>query len=235
MRRLTIAAFAAVSTIAFTQIAIAADMSVKAPFYRAQVFSWTGVYVGGDVGYGWGRSKGTLQDLQGLFPVPYDFHADGIIGGAFIGANYQFGQIVVGVEADWQAADLDGSQTVNLFGGYDIRTKIDNYGSVRGRLGFAWDRWMFFGTGGWAWGHGHTSYGFPGIAPFYTNSFNGHNGWTAGAGFEYAFTNNVLARVEYRYTDLGNHSYVDVPTNSVETGNRITINDVRVGLAFKFW
>ncbi|XSC46934.1 outer membrane protein [Bradyrhizobium sp. RDT10] len=60
------------------------------------------------------------------------------------------------------------------------------------------------------------------------------DGWTAGAGVEYAFTNNFLGRVEYRYTDLGRAAFVNLPTNSSELGNRVTINDVRVGIAYKF-
>jgi outer membrane immunogenic protein len=230
MRKLLMAA----AIVAISIPASAADLPVKAPAYVAPPppFSWTGIYIGGDIGYGWGTSDGTLTNASGFFPVPYSFDPNGVVGGGFIGANYQINQFVIGVEADWQAADLSGSQSVT---GYTINTKVNDYGSVRGRLGYAWDRWMIFGTGGWAWGNGHTSYALAGTT-FYTNGLNGGNGgWTAGGGVEYAFTNNWLARVEYRYTDLGSHSYVDVASNSAETGNRVTINDVRLGIAYKFW
>jgi outer membrane immunogenic protein len=101
-------------------------------------------------------------------------------------------------------------------------------------LGFAVDHWLFFGTGGWAWGSWNTSYALTGTAPFFTNSVNSHSGWTAGAGVEYAFTNNLIGRLEYRYTDLGSATYVDTASNSSELGNKVTINDFRAGLSFKF-
>lgn len=240
MRRIQYALLASCAVIVLSAAAFAADKPVaparvytKAPI-MAPAFSWTGFYIGGDVGYGWGTSTGTSTNATGVFPLPYSASPNGVIGGGFIGYNYQIDQFVVGVEADWQAANNSGSVNAILPPSYTMTTKVNNYGSLRGRLGYAMDRWMIFATGGWAWGSASTSYGFTGAAaPFYTNSFNG-NGYTAGAGFEYAFMNNWLARVEYRYTDLGSRSYVDVPTNSAETGNRVTINDVRLGIAYKF-
>jgi outer membrane immunogenic protein len=137
--------------------ALAADMAVKAPPSPvvALPYSWTGFYIGGDIGYGWGRSTGVLND--GTFntaPVPYSADPSGIIGGGFAGYNYQINQFIVGIEADWQGAGLSGSGIGTCCGGlsYTMDTKVSNYGSVRGRLGFAMDRWMVFATGGWAWG-----------------------------------------------------------------------------------
>lgn len=143
---------------------------------------------------------------------------------------------MLGIEADWQAADLNQSGNF-LFGGvptYAFGTKVKDYGSVRGRFGLAFDRWMVFGTGGFAWGNWETSYGFIGTPAFVTSDVSSHAGWTAGAGVEYAFADNWLGRVEYRYTDLGRAGFVSAATNSSELGNRVTINDVRVGIAYKF-
>ena len=242
MRNLLLGSIALVALIAAADAARAADLPpAPAPMYKAPAmmppaFSWTGLYIGGDVGYGWGTSSGTLGNSIGAFPVPYTYHADGGLGGGFVGGNYQFGQIVLGAEADWQGADLTGnSGSISpAFGPYTISTKVKDYGSVRGRLGFAVDHWLFFGTGGWAFGSWSTSYALTGAAPFFTNSPNSSQGWTAGAGAEYAFTNNIIGRVEYRYTNLGSSSYVDIPSNSSELGNKVTINDVRAGLSFKF-
>jgi outer membrane immunogenic protein len=219
-------------------VAGAADMPVKAPpaSVVAPAISWTGFYIGGDVGYGWGRSTGVLND--GFFntaPVPYSADPTGVIGGGFAGYNYQINQLVVGVEADWQDANLSGSGSGTCCGGlsYTMNTKVPNYGSVRGRLGFVQGRWLVFATGGWAWGDAQTSYASTGFAPFHTNKFDGSGG-TAGAGVEYAITNNWLARVEYRYTDLGSHSFeIPAACGCGENGNRISINDIRLGLAYK--
>jgi outer membrane immunogenic protein len=234
-------AFAAAILALGTVSASAADMAArpytKAPMAIASVYNWTGFYVGADVGYGWGRSTGTGTNSAGLIPTPYSFDPSGVIGGGFVGYNWQFSNVVLGIEADWQASDLNSSGNfANTLGAlYNIRTSVNDYGSVRGRLGFAFDRWMVFGTAGWAFGSWDTSYGFTGgPGPFVTMNVQTTDGWTAGAGVEYAFTNNILGRVEYRYTDLGRASFVNLATNSAELGNRVTINDVRVGIAYKF-
>jgi outer membrane immunogenic protein len=114
-----------------------------------------------------------------------------------------------------------------------MTNKIDSLGSIRGRLGYAMDRWLVYATGGWAWSNGHTDYAFTGAAPFFSNG-EGRSGWTLGAGVEYAITNNVIGRLEYRYTDLGSKGYIDPVTNSAEQGNKVTLNAVRAGIAYKF-
>jgi outer membrane immunogenic protein len=238
MKKIVLAAAAlAIGTVS----ASAADMAArytKAPVAPAVVvYNWTGFYIGADVGYGWGRSTGTGTNAAGFFPTPYSVDPSGVIGGGFVGYNWQVNNVVLGIEADWQAADLNdsGNFANNVGTLYTIGTSVKDYGSVRGRLGFAFDRWMVFGTAGWAWGSWDTSYGFAGAgAPFVTMSVDSSDGWTAGAGVEYAFTDNFLGRVEYRYTDLGRAAFVNLATNSAELGNRVTINDVRVGIAYKF-
>jgi outer membrane immunogenic protein len=237
MKKFAIAAAAlVVGTVSASAADLAARPYTKAPAPIAAVYNWTGFYIGADVGYGWGRSTGTLTNAAGLFPVPYSLDPSGVIGGGFVGYNWQVSNVVLGIEADWQAADLNESGNF-LLGGvptYTIGTKVKDYGSVRGRLGFAFDRWMVFGTAGAAWGRWDTSYAFIGGVPFVTAGTSSNVGWTAGAGVEYAFTNNWLGRVEYRYTDLGRSSFISAATNSRELGNRVTVNDVRVGIAYKF-
>ncbi|MEH2498087.1 outer membrane immunogenic protein [Bradyrhizobium sp. AZCC 1678] len=237
MKKFAIAAAAlVVGTVSASAADLAARPYTKAPAPIAAVYNWTGFYIGADVGYGWGRSTGTLTNAAGFFPVPYSLDPSGLIGGGFVGYNWQVSNVVLGIEADWQAADLNESGNF-LLGGvptYTIGTKVKDYGSVRGRLGFAFDRWMVFGTAGAAWGRWDTSYALIGGVPFVTASTSSNVGWTAGAGVEYAFTNNWLGRVEYRYTDLGRSSFISAATNSRELGNRVTVNDVRVGIAYKF-
>ena len=100
-------------------------------------------------------------------------------------------------------------------------------------LGIAFDRFLVFGTGGWAWGNPSTSYALTGVAPFVTNGGNS-TGWTVGAGVDYAFTDSVFGRIEYRYTNLGTSGFVSVATNSADAGNRVPISDLRAGIAYKF-
>lgn len=126
MRRLTIAAIAAVCTIALTQIASAADLPRKAPAYSPPppVFSWTGCYIGGNIGYGWGRDTVTISDLGATTGVPelagvpfgpVTGDTKGVVGGGQVGCNYQFASNwVIGIEGDGEAADIRGGDSIFL-------------------------------------------------------------------------------------------------------------------------
>jgi opacity protein-like surface antigen len=231
--------------------------SRPAPLYKAQpraakAYDWTGVYGGFDGGYGWAESSGILTDATANPLDPYNLGVRGPFAGALVGGNYQFNHFVVGAEADFQWGNLaansqaDSSYTTpagSLPGGpFAISTTIKEFDSVRGRLGYAFDRFLIYGTGGWAWGNATTGYallgqlpfGVPGVSPgIFVNNAD-RSGWTAGAGLDYAFSKNVFGRIEYRYTDLGTTSFLSAPTNSGESGNKVTMNDIRVGIAYKF-
>ncbi len=224
--------------------AMAADLSrpAPAPVYKAPpaplTYDWTGIYIGGDGGYGWGTSSGSVTTIAGAPLATYSFNSNGPLAGGFIGGNYQINQFVLGIEGDWQWSNLTGnSGAIALLGGggpLTVSTTVKNYGSIRGRLGVAFDRFLVFGTGGWAWGNYSTSYATPALGTFITNNPNSSNGWAAGGGVEYAFTDNFIGRVEYRYTSLGTSSFANVPFGVAETGNKVTISDIRAGLEWKF-
>jgi outer membrane immunogenic protein len=118
-------------------------------------------------------------------------------------------------------------------GPFTVSTTIKDYESVRGRLGVAFGRFLVFGTGGWAWGDPSVSYALLGGAPFVSNGGNS-SGWTAGLGLEYALTDHVSGRVEYRYTDLAKAGFVNVANDIVDAGHRVPISDARVGFAYQF-
>ncbi len=180
MRRLTIAAVVAVSTIALMQIASAADLPRKAPAYTPPPppppYNWTGFYVGGNVGYGWATADNDLSISQPEDPVPNPLVATlsgtdstkvkGVIGGVQAGYNWQFNpNWLLGVEADFQAS---GQKGTTLYGATIIITppsgvgnnpatvtdtnKLDWFGTARGRLGVTSDRWLVYATGGLAYG-----------------------------------------------------------------------------------
>jgi opacity protein-like surface antigen/outer membrane receptor protein involved in Fe transport len=217
-----------------------------APSYKAPSdpgrYNWTGFHVGIDGGYGWATSSGSLTDATGVALTPYNYSVSGPFAGTFVGGDYQFGRFVLGAEGDWQWGNLTGNNQAGspitaptgTFPGFLASTTTKDYGSIRGRFGIALDRFLVFGTAGWAWGNPSTSYALLGSGPFATNGGNLINGWTAGAGVDYALTKNVSARIEYRYSDLGTSSLLNAPTNSGEVGNKVPISDVRVGFAFKF-
>jgi outer membrane immunogenic protein len=231
MRRLGLALLA--STL-FIGAASAADMPRRAPAYKApepimaQPYNWTGFYVGGNLGYGWGRQDNSVDGTS-----VGSANVNGIIGGGQVGYNWQVNQIVFGLEADFQGSGQkgDGSFTVPFPGTFT--NKLDWFGTVRGRVGYAFDRWLPYVTGGWAYGHGSIDASAPGVGAGSVS--NTYSGWTVGGGLEYAFLNNWSAKIEYLYVDFGNGPSVTLaPSASVLSGGKLTDNIVRVGLNYKF-
>jgi len=195
---------------------------VKAP---VPVFTWTGIYVGVNGGYAFADSNWTSPP-----PATGNFSTDGFLVGGTLGGNYQWGQFVIGIEADGDWANLNGT-TYNTCGSYGCTTQSDWLATVRGRAGYAWDRVLFYGTGGAAFGNIQAA---AGGLPFSNST---QTGWTAGGGIEFAFTPNLTAKVEYLYVDLGSQS---CPAgNCSYTGPATTVtlteNIVRAGINYKFW
>jgi len=184
------------------------------PIYQP-VFSWSGLYVGAQIGYGWGDTDATS------FAGPtetYSYDTDGWLGGVHAGFNWQANALVIGLETDIELADVSGSGIGSL--GSRHSTAIDWLGSLRGRIGLAAGRTLFYATGGLA--YGDVSVSGPGYSDTET-----HAGWTAGAGIEHAFSPTTTARIEYRYTDLGSN---DLTIDESD----VTFSAVRLGLSFKF-
>jgi outer membrane immunogenic protein len=190
-------------------------------FSSAPVATWTGFYVGAQVGYAWGSDQ-THIDVPG-FPFTFigpDLEASGAVGGVHAGFNYQYGQAVFGLEGDLELANIDGNVDLKgsgSFPGYNITSSanINVQGSIRGRLGFALlDRMMVYGTGGLAFANLENGYSaalppgnvFGTAGGLSRVSFEDIRwGWTLGAGVEYALTSNITARLEYRYTNFSSY------------------------------
>ena len=209
----------------------AADLPAARPMYKAPApvaapHDWSGIYVGAQVGYGWGQSSGTQNADGTFFPVvPYSIDPAGALAGGHVGFNYQTGAVVVGAEADIEASNLHGDTAISAFGQtYFFNVKADALASIRGRIGWAYDRLMLYGTGGVAWGHVTTP-------PL--DTLNGwRTGWTVGAGAEHALMHNWSAKVEYRYTDLGQASSFEPNLNSTDD-NKLSFHAVRLGVSRK--
>lgn len=221
LRSFALACVVALAAVPAVAADLPARMVTKAPV-MAPAFSWTGFYIGGNVGYAWGRTTGTLAVPPGNFDI------DGIFGGGQIGANYQVGSWVFGVEADYQAADINGSNAAG-------RIEIDRFGTIRGRVGYAWDRWMVYGTGGYAFDAQTKASTIPAAA----TSSRSLDGWAAGVGVEYAFMPNWSAKVEYLHLDLDEKTFFDGlgacagAPSICQSG--ATVDTVRVGLNYRFW
>jgi outer membrane immunogenic protein len=228
----------------------AADLPARAPYVKApvaMVYDWTGFYLGVNAGLGVGRNRQTLS-----FPAVPSFEQSylspqGALGGVQAGYNWQtnsmLGPLVLGIEADIQGAGLRDDTTCLLTcrsvpaisGRFDQR--LDWFGTVRGRIGFAKGTVLRYYTGGFAYGDVRTSItemlplaGFP--ATFTSNQTRG--GWTYGSGVEAAIGGNWTAKIEYLYIDLGNRRDTFVLGGLPQTlDTEFRQNIYRVGLNYR--
>jgi len=190
------------------------------------IFSWTGVYLGGEIGYGWGQNGISLPAV----PVYTRSSPEGVLGGTHVGYNYQINQLVFGLEGDVDGTSVSKS-IFDPVTGTSFGARIPVEGSVRGRVGYAWDRALFYATGGAAFADLENSF-TGGLTPYY-NTSSGRVGWTVGGGVEYAITNNWSVRGEYRYSDFGHEGTVVAPV-AVPVDTHVTEHAVRVGFSYKF-
>jgi outer membrane immunogenic protein len=235
MRNLNcVAGAAVVCALAGITAASAADMAprmyTKAPVPVAIVYDWTGFYIGGNVGYSWGRAstdgdlagtqnisvfRGTTPDpghppintVLAAVPLTGRANVNGVIGGGQAGYNWQRGTWLFGLEADIQGSDERGSADVCLVAGCAIGTgiltanyKLDWFGTARGRIGFLPTERVLIYATG-GLAFGEVSATAP-LIPLSWGSTRA--GWTVGAGAEAAIDNNWSVKLEYLYMDLGN-------------------------------
>lgn len=215
-----------------TGAAYAADIvggEPPAPAPVASSFDWTGAYIGVNAGGGFGTFKHPFSGPTGSGDFA-DVSAGGFLGGVQAGYNWQSGQVVYGVETDFQGSAVKGSLSVPSLGGSAtlVETKVDWFGTLRARIGYTpADRFMVYGTGGLAYGHVKTL-----LVDGAFSSSKTKAGWTIGAGAEYAINTNWSIKSEYLYTDLGKSHVADL--NSAVLKNDVAFHTVRVGLNYRF-
>ncbi len=231
MKRILITAALSIAAIG---TAVAADLPQPAPPPQAAaayiptvapVYNWGGIYLGINGGYGFGQSAWTGGGLS-----TGNFDTSGFLVGGTLGANFQSDAFVFGVETDLDYTGITGSIASACQGAPGVlgpcQTSNDWLGTVRGRVGYAADRVLFYGTAGGAYGDVKaTAFGV-------TNSQT-EFGWTAGAGIEAAFADNWTARIEYLYVDLGNASCGSA-CGGAPVSVSFTQSLVRAGVDFKF-
>jgi outer membrane immunogenic protein len=218
MKRFVLAGAAALVAVMTMTTANAADMPrrhampVKAPAYAAP-YNWTGFYLGINGGGGFGRSDFSAPFTTG------SFNTTGGLAGGTLGYNWQAGQMVFGLEGDIDWSDMRATATCGVT---TCRTRNDWFGTARGRVGYAFDRFLPYFTGGAAFGNIKTN--IAGIG----SSDDSKVGWTLGGGLEAAIAGPWTAKVEYLYADLGSGSAVAGSTATFRT------NIVRGGLNYRF-
>jgi outer membrane immunogenic protein len=190
-----------------------ARMATKAPAYVSPVYNWTGLYLGVNAGYGWATSS--FGD------------ADGFVGGGQIGYNWQAmgSPLVLGLEADLQGADMDSSAAV---GAITATGRVNAFGTVRGRVGFAWDRFMAYGTAGWAYTRTSLSLTGPGGS---VSDSDWSSGYAVGGGLEWAAWNRWSVKLEYLYVNSGD---VTLTLAGVPVTGDYDFSVVRAGLNYRF-
>ena len=214
MKRFILAACAGLLAVAMALPSLAADLRpapvFKGPAFVAPVFTWTGFYVGINAGYGFGRSDWD--------PAPGSFNTDGFLVGGTLGYNLQTGSYVWGIEADLDYTNMKGSTA-------GVETRVPWFGTVRGRIGYAFDRFMPYITGGLAAGQIKMNTGAG-------TDKETRYGWTLGAGIEWAFLGNWSAKFEYLYADLGKADCGVAACAGTDVS--FTTNIVRGGLNYRF-
>ena len=213
---------------------MAAELPVKAPAPVVSYYDWTGVYIGASIGGVWTnnveRSFPAIPPVLGG-PATFSSNASDTIYDVHAGAQVQWGWLVLGVEAGYSAGFREMQSTVLLsnppfnfcgVGGCLAFNKITNLFTIGPRIGVAWDKWMFFGTGGYAAASlkgglecnaNGVATGFPllacpgvGVTPGNLSGASWNDGWFAGAGFEYMVYKGVLVDAilgaEYQHFDV---------------------------------
>ncbi len=226
------------SVIAFTAAANAADM-YRAPesaggYKDGPAYvgvNWSGFYAGVNGGYAWDASS--IGDQLGVF----DISPAGGFGGGQIGYNFQRGNIVFGIEADIQGADISDAVTKSVM--FDktpvsitVKSSLDYFGTVRGRLGYAFDRTLVYATGGFAFGH--ITDELSGSVTIRDRTFTAaiedettSTGYVVGGGIEHKFSPAWSVKGEYQYINLGQDSgWANF------TGEDYALHTVRVGLNY---
>ena len=240
MKKLLLASVAAVALLGGS--ATAADLARPAPIYVpppvvVPLFTWTGCYVGGNVGGIWARNDWN-DAILGDFGAS---SATGALGGLQTGCNYQVSRWVFGIQGDYDWTNANNNNAVPLFPAVTDQTQIKSLASVTGRVGYAfWDnRFLGYVKAGGAWEQGNFSFQV-GTVPVATASAT-QSGWTVGIGGEYAFLNWLTGFIEYDYYRFGSSNpgpLVCTPAVCGFAANNLgittNVNVLKAGLNFKF-
>jgi outer membrane immunogenic protein len=254
---------AGVALVTLSGASLAADLPYRtaapAPaFVAVPVFTWSGFYLGGNAGYAFGsntaRTTSTSPIPQALLAGAYipggaKFDKGGFTGGGQLGYNYQIGSLVVGLETDIQYVDRDetitrAAQPNPFIATTTYHSKLDYLGTVRGRIGYAFDRWMIYATGGLAYGDVTSGYALTTTTNTALVSARGatETGYAIGGGVEYAMpmfnlgSSAATIKVEYLHYDLGKRTVTTLSFGVPVFANRFKNEGdiVRAGLNWKF-
>src|SRR5262249_17035281 len=207
MKKLLLSGIALSALIAAPATAADLRMPTKAPPPPPIYFSWTGCYIGGNVGGVWVHKEVTGP----VFGQTFSTDGSSALGGVQVGFNYQLpGGLVVGIQADYDWTKMSRDRNGVVLGvPFNANFHVKSVASVTGRIGYAWDRFLGYVKGGGAWERDDLTFTFPAAAASFSDT---RSGWTIGVGGEYAFTNWLTGFIEYDHYDFGTR------TNNVVCG-----------------
>jgi outer membrane immunogenic protein len=220
-----LALFVVVVTSALTVPASASDQV-------ASIYDWSGGYLGASIGYAGGEANNDWYNTTvPAWEADGDIEFKSLVGGGYAGFQSQFGSVVLGLEADFNFADMKGddAQVAGVINGIEI----NGTGSARARAGWAIDRTLLYATGGAA----IARYVKADISLSGDRDRRNIVGWTVGVGAEHAFSENWVGRVGYNYTDFGSvNSFLTDASGSgyQHRANDIKLHGAQVGIGFKF-
>ena len=245
MRMALCASAAALAILTIPVAATAADLRVRpqpgpVPVYAPLPFSWTGFYIGGNVGGAWAHRDVT----DTFFGVNFDPGNNGVfIGGGQLGYNWQVGYAVLGFEAEFDgAANNNNTGTVFIPGAGTIQVTSNNrwITTVAARFGVTNGPWLFYGKagGGWVGNEDFTITNLTTGASI-TTSNNSNSGWLVGAGIEWAFAPNWSAKVEYNFLGLDDRTFIAPAGFGSLTGDTFFVRNrdiqmLKVGVNYRF-
>ncbi|WP_336799442.1 outer membrane protein [Kaistia sp. MMO-174] len=223
----------------------AADLTEEPVPVAPAVFNWNGFYVGVHAGAAVGDFKYPFDAyLGGDFTINGELKqsASGAFGGAQIGYNWQFNpNWVLGVEADIAASSYEGKVSADVNAGnfsanLSAGTEVEWFGTVRGRIGYAMDNVLLYGTGGFAYGDVKSSISGNIIGNIDESTSDTEYGWTIGAGLEYGITQNITFKTEYLYVDLGSQTLLDLNDGDfyAHIDSETKFHTLKAGLNYKF-
>jgi outer membrane immunogenic protein len=240
----------ALASVGSTQPLLAGDGPVKAPVRKAPVYkapvykaprpvvvdNWTGWYVGGHIGGGW--SHNAFSDPLGGFISPGGTlgpSSSRFLGGLQLGANWQVNNIVWGIQGDVTFTSMNATIPASLVPTTILSNETKWISTLTGRVGYAWDRSLWYAKGGAAWVSNHYE-AVDTTVPF---DFTGHSvrsGYVAGGGWEYAFAPNWSTFIEYDYIGLSNKNVTvtDATFGAAPFGTKQNIQMAKVGVNYKF-
>lgn len=204
----------------------------KAPRAAPVPTNWTGFYAGGTLGGG--KAHTTYDNVYAAAPTGNGVDLGGALAGGQIGADYQFGQFVVGAEATAAWANLTGTDTcfaqapLGDLSGSNCGTTFNGLGTVTGRLGYAFDRALVYARGGFAWARQTDSFN---LVPFTGTTLSNEStntGWTVGVGLEYALLPNLSVGLEYKHYSFGGASNFTTTDPAPLAGVNLAPADARI-------